>query len=62
MLFQSLLIFIEKCVIIILSERSIVMDFIVRAIYQEVGRRRADGSGHRVGELERGDLSGFNTL
>lgn len=36
MLFQSLLIFIEKCVIIILSERSIVMDFIVRAIYQEV--------------------------
>ena len=38
------------------------MDFIVRAIYQEVGRRRADGSGHRVGELERGDLSGFNTL
>lgn len=37
MLFQSLLIFIEKCVIIILSERSIVMDFfIVYAIYQGV--------------------------
>lgn len=40
MLFQSLLIFIEKCVIIILSERSITMDFIVRifivhVIYRE---------------------------
>lgn len=44
MLFQSLLIFIEKCVIIILSERSIVMDFIVRAIYQEVeGEQMARG-------------------
>ena len=29
MLFQSLLIFIEKCVIIILSERNITMDFIL---------------------------------
>lgn len=44
MLFQSLLIFIEKCVIIILSERSITMDFIVRAIYQEVeGEQMARG-------------------
>lgn len=35
-LFQSLLIFIEKCVIIVLSERSNTMEFIIRAIYQEV--------------------------
>lgn len=33
MLFQSLLIFIEKCVIIILSERSIVMDFYCSDFY-----------------------------
>lgn len=34
MLFQSLLIFIEKCVIILLSERSDVMRFIVCAVYK----------------------------
>lgn len=60
MLFQSLLIFIEKCVIIILSERSGVMRFIVCSI--SGSGRRADSLRHRVGELERGDLSGFNTL
>lgn len=44
MLFQSLLIFIEKCVIIILSERSIVMDFYCLCDISG-SRRRADGLG-----------------
>lgn len=44
MLFQSLLIFIEKCVIIILSERSGVMRFIVCSI--SGSGRRADSLGH----------------
>ena len=53
MLFQSLLIFIEKCAIIILSEKNVTMDFYCSCDISG-SRRRADCLERRVEELERG--------